>query len=85
MQQYFFNFRKGDELSLDRVGMYLPDLDAARTEALYAGRELVELAMTSREALTDCAIEIAQDNGDTVLSIPLGKRTRLHQTIRTCH
>ena len=34
MNKYHFNFRKGDQLTRDRIGMYLPDLDAAREEAI---------------------------------------------------
>ncbi len=51
MNRYFFNFRKGDECSRDRIGMYLPNLDAARAEALYVWRELAEVARTTGEVL----------------------------------
>lgn len=78
MNRYFFNFRKGDELSCDRVGMYLPNLDAAREEATYVSRELIQMAQATGEAAEDCEIQIADAGGDVVLAIPLGERHRLH-------
>ena len=78
MRQCFFNFRKGDELSVDRMGMYLPNLDAARSEALYAWRELVHIAVTTGEVPDDCSIEIRDADRQTVLTIPLGAQRRLH-------
>ena len=77
MNRYFFNFRKGDELSCDRVGMYLPNLDAARVEALYAWRELIHISQTIGEVPDDCEIQIADADREPILSIPLGRRPRL--------
>lgn len=78
MHRYFFNFRKGDEVSPDRIGMHLPSLDAARAEALHAWRHVIALAAHSGEIPDDCEIQIADDSGETVLSIPFGERSWLH-------
>jgi len=78
VNRYYFNFRQGDELSCDHVGMYLPDLDAARAEALYVWREPVEAAQTTGDVPEDCELEIEDARHEPVLSIPLGRRTRLH-------
>jgi hypothetical protein len=58
--------------------MHLPDLDAARSEALHAWRHVVALAAQSGDVPVDCEIQIADESGETVLSIPFGERTRLH-------
>jgi hypothetical protein len=78
MHRYFFNFRQGDDIARDRIGMHLPNLDAARAEALYAWRQVVALATHSGDVPEDCEIQIADESGETVLSIPFGERTRLH-------
>jgi hypothetical protein len=78
MHRYFFNFRKGDEISRDWIGMHLPNIDAARTEAVDAWRHVVAMAAHDGEVPDDCEIQIVDDSGETVLSIPLGDRLRLH-------
>jgi hypothetical protein len=78
MHRYYFNFRKGDEISRDRIGMHLSNLDAARAEALHAWRHVIAVASHSGEDPGDCEIQIADDSGETVLSIPFGECTRLH-------
>jgi hypothetical protein len=73
VNRYFFNFRKGDEISRDWVGMYLHDLEEARQEALRTRRELLPLAIEAGEApCEDCEIQIADASGEPVLTIPFG-------------
>jgi hypothetical protein len=76
MNRYYFNFREGDEISRDRIGMYLPTLDAARDEAIRTWSDLVEVAANGGD-LPDCAIQITDASGE-VLTIPFGDRARLH-------
>ncbi len=78
MNRYFFNFRHGDEISRDRVGMHLHNLDAARVQALYAWREVVAISAQEDEALRDCEIQTANESGEMVLIIPFGEQTRPH-------
>jgi hypothetical protein len=78
LHRYFFHFRQGDEVARDRVGMHLPSLDVARAEALHAWRHVIALSAHSGEIPNDCEIQIADDSGETVLSIPFGDRLRLH-------
>jgi len=78
MTRYYFNFRKGGELSRDRVGLHLPNLDAARAEALHTWRDVLVLAQLSGEMPDDCEIQITDESGDTVLAIPIGEPKRLH-------
>jgi hypothetical protein len=75
VNRYFFNFRKGGEVSRDWVGMYLPDLDEARDEALRTYRDLIMVAEGTGEVASDCEIEIADASGEPVLTIPF-ERTR---------
>jgi len=78
MRRYYFNFRKGDKISRDRIGMHLPNIDAAREEAIYTWRDVLATAAMAREAPFDCEIQITDDSGETVLSIPTGHSVRLH-------
>ena len=70
MNRYFFNFRKGDELSSDNVGMYLQSLEQARQEAIRTCRDIALIAECSGEDPSDCEIEVADSSGDRVLKVP---------------
>ena len=70
MNRYFFNFRKGEEITCDHVGMYLRDLEEARQEAVVTCRDIVLIAEGSGEDASDCEIEVADASGDRVLKIP---------------
>jgi len=71
MNRYFFNFRMGDEISPDRIGMYLPDLDAARDEAVRTSLDLIEVAEHTGEGLRECELQVADASGEPLLTIPL--------------
>jgi hypothetical protein len=47
MQTYFLRLRTGDVIDDDPEGTVLPDLKAARQEAIRAARELLANAITS--------------------------------------
>jgi hypothetical protein len=78
MHRYFFKFRQGDDIARDRIGMHLADLDAARAEALHAWRHVIAMTSHTGEDPGECEIQIADDSGETVLSIPFGGQWRLH-------
>ena len=74
MPMYYFHIRDGDHLEPDPDGTELPDLDAARTEALKVAQELMaEVANLGRRAV----IEIADGGGQTILSVPFSDAIRL--------
>ncbi|MBV8799658.1 MAG: hypothetical protein JOY77_05650 [Alphaproteobacteria bacterium] len=75
MNKYYFNFRKGDQLIPDRLGMYLPDLDAARKEAVVTWLDLQAVAAETGDLL-DCAIEVADAGRETLLTVPFGHGVR---------
>lgn len=79
MNKYYFNFRKGDEITPDRIGMYLPDLDAAREEAIVTWLDLQAVAAEANELL-GCAIEVADAGQETLLTVPFGYGTDLPQS-----
>jgi hypothetical protein len=72
MNRYFFNFRKGDEISVDRRGMWLPNADLAQKEAIQLWGTLLAVALISGDPPEDCEYEIATDDGETVATIPFG-------------
>lgn len=71
MNRYFFNLRSGNEIARDRLGMFLPDLDAARAEALDTCRDLSLMAELSGEPVSDCELQIADADGEALLAIPV--------------
>ncbi len=71
MNKYYFNFRKGDQVTLDGIGMYLPDLNAAREEAVVTWLDLQAVAAEAGELL-DCAIEVADAGQERILTVPFG-------------
>jgi hypothetical protein len=79
MNLYYFHFQQEDgELYRDRLGMYLPSLAAAQEEVRFVARELLAELPPCAKALCDCAFQIADASGETVLTVPLVTATRLH-------
>jgi len=71
VNRYFFNFRKGNEVSHDTFGMYLASLEEARAEACQTCRDLTMLAELSGELASDCEVEVADASGVPLLTLPL--------------
>ena len=72
MPLFFFNIRDGYEVDEDEEGVELPDLEAARAEALATVEEL-------RDQLTDAAnieLEIMDDTGRRLLTVPFARGPR---------
>jgi hypothetical protein len=69
MHRYYFNFCNGEKLSRDEVGMYLPNLDAAKEEATRVCRDLVAM----EEDLSESAIQIADASGQLLLTVACGE------------
>jgi hypothetical protein len=62
MPRYFFHIREGGTLTRDACGQELPDVEAARDEAIAAGRALLD----EHQGLTRPNIEIADETGRVV-------------------
>jgi hypothetical protein len=70
MGRFYFHLRAGDELTSDDEGMDLPDLSAAKREAMLTARELLVEAIKSGKQTVPEAFVIADDEGralDTIL------------------
>jgi hypothetical protein len=66
MPRYFFNIRDGYDVDEDEEGIELPDLEAARAEALATVEEL-------RDELVDAGsieLEITDESGQRLLTVP---------------
>lgn len=66
MPHYFFHVRESGELSRDGEGQDLPDLAAARREAVNASRELISERLLHGGAINDREIEIADVQGNVL-------------------
>jgi hypothetical protein len=70
MPRYFFNVRDSDgDVSRDMEGQDLPDLDAARKEAVSANREMLGERLLHGGHLDHRQIEIADENGKVLAKI----------------
>lgn len=78
MNRYFFNFRQGDAVSRDEMGMFLPDLDAARQEALNTCHDLAFVAEAAGEISRDGLVEVADASGEPILRIPITEHCIRH-------
>jgi hypothetical protein len=66
MPRFYFNIRDGYDVDEDEEGIELPDLEAARAEALATVEEL-------REELADAGnieLEIVDETGRRLLTVP---------------
>jgi hypothetical protein len=66
MPQFFFHIRDASGLTRDPEGQQLPDLEAARSEAVSAAREILGERLLHGGALNGRTIEIADENGEVV-------------------
>jgi hypothetical protein len=73
MPLYYCHIRNRDELEVDPDGTELPDIDAALTEALKVARELTA-EIPGYDGST--VIEIADEDGRTVLTLPFSDALR---------
>jgi hypothetical protein len=68
MPMYYFHIRDGGTFEVDPDGTELPDISAAHAEALKVAHELLrEVADLGQTAM----IEIADEHGQTILTMPL--------------
>jgi hypothetical protein len=70
MPHYFFHVREGAELTRDTEGQALPDVEAARTEAVRIGREILGEKLLHGGNLGGRQIEIADETGRVVDVVP---------------
>ena len=66
MPRYFFHVREGSDLHRDGEGQDLPDVEAARREAISSVREILGEKLLHGGALNHRSIEIADETGHVV-------------------
>lgn len=71
MNRFYFNFREGEDIARDRVGMYLPDVEAARELALRTCQDLAAALAEYGGDMAEGEMQVADASGEPVLRIPL--------------
>ena len=71
MPLYYLHIKDGAELLLDPEGSNLPNLEAARIEAIEGARQLISQAILTGSPLRmQRAFQIDDADGHTLLSVP---------------
>jgi hypothetical protein len=70
MARFYFHMRTGDHVEIDIEGTELPDLTAAKDEALYSAREILADAIKASHHPID-AVVIADDSGRELETVSL--------------
>jgi len=70
MPRYYFHVRDHTRAIIDEEGIELPDLEAAREEAVAAARELMSQSILKGESCDGRVFDIADVQGCVVLSVP---------------
>jgi hypothetical protein len=71
MARFYFHMRKQGRVALDEEGTDLPELAAARDEAIQSAREILANAMKDPEPnLFDCFV-VADEKGDELAIVSL--------------
>ena len=71
MARFYFHVRTGDDLTEDPDGVELPDLAAAREEALRSAKDiLAESIRSAKKDAPDCLI-VADAKGRELATVPL--------------
>jgi len=66
MNRYYFNFCEGQLVFEDHVGMYLPNIEAAKEEAK---RTLLDVVALKRSERSSCAVQIADADHQVVFTV----------------
>jgi hypothetical protein len=71
MGRFYFQWKNGEELTPDEEGSELPDVEAARREAVHSVRELLAHAIKVGEAKVPEALVITDETGRALHVLPL--------------
>jgi hypothetical protein len=66
MPHYYFHVREGSEISRDSEGQDLPNLEAARREAVNVSREILGEKLLHGGSINHRSVEIADETGHVV-------------------
>lgn len=74
MHRYFFNVRKGSKTVVDPEGSELPDLAAARAEAIENARDMMSRAILKGYDISRrYVIDICGEDGSVLLQVPFAE------------
>lgn len=77
MPRYYLHIREGDRLVEDPDGSDLPDIEAARAEALEGARNILAAKVKAGELIGGQRFEITNEVGTVLAVIPLKTALRL--------
>ena len=81
MPRYLFHLRDGLEISFDREGRELSDLEAARAKAIESARHTMAKAILSGERLGMTRVfQVENETGQTVALVPFRRALVLDRT-----
>jgi uncharacterized protein YbcI len=70
MSRFYFSVITTAEKIVDEEGTELPDLDAARAEAIEDARTLMSDAILGGRDISDRSIEISNESGEVLMVVP---------------
>jgi hypothetical protein len=73
MGRFYFHLRAGDQLIPDEEGLDLPDVSAARHEAMRSAGEILAAAIRADLTKVPDAFVIADEEGRTLDTVPLAE------------
>jgi hypothetical protein len=73
MGHFYFHLRAGDQLISDVEGQELPDVSAARHEAIQSAREILAAAIRAGQANVPEAFVISDEAGRALDTVPLAE------------
>jgi hypothetical protein len=73
MARYHFNFRDGDTLDVDDVGIEFENVEEAYLAAYHAIGEMLPERISARRDPLDCAFEITDHRGAALITVPFSE------------
>jgi hypothetical protein len=70
MSRFYFSVITNAEKIIDEEGTELPDLNAARAEAIEDARALMSDAILGGRDISDRSIEISNESGEVLMVVP---------------
>jgi hypothetical protein len=71
MKRFYLNIKDGSTVIPDEEGTYLPDVEAAKREALKCARDMLADAIRSGKSRVPEALVIADEAGRHLAMVPL--------------
>jgi hypothetical protein len=81
MPRFFFHFTSPDQAGRDDVGIVFPSLEAAYLDAYKAVAEISFEKFRAHDDPTNDGVEIADEDGRTLMHIPFSEILRPHQQV----